>query len=417
MSEASGTGLSAYRELLADPRLRRLAVASVAARLAISMWSIVLFVLVATAADESSAALMVAMYTLGQAATAPIRGRWVDRLGVRPVLRATTLAHLVTLGVLVSSVAYGSSGWTLALAVAAGSSMPPVVATIRGLWIALTPVGPRRHAAMALDSVLLEVSFIAGPALGGLWATLGDPRYAVLLVVALLILSAVAVLRVAPSADRADSGESGEAGESGESGESRESGESGQGRRGAVLGPLARLDFVVVLLLALVPTTTIAGVELMLLTISSTGGYEWAGGPLLALMSVGSLLGGLAFGAYGSRRPPTFWLPIMLLVLAASVPLVLLGQAHPWAFVVLAPVLGATTAPSLASVFSLSATATPAGKQTEAQSWVNTSVTAGFAAGALVVASLTQRPGVAVLVLAVLAAVGALAARLSLRLE
>lgn len=389
MTSSSVTGLRAYRDLLSEPALRKLAVASVTARLATSMWSVVLFLAVADRRDESSAAVAVAAYTLGQAITAPVRGRWVDRRGARRVLPMTTVAHVLTLAVLVVTMGYSPLLVVGVAAVVAGALTPPVVATIRGLWIALTPPGTHRQTAMALDAVLLEVAFVAGPAAAGLLATLTDPGYAVLPVVALLVLSMVAVLRAEPSNQTAAGGGSG------------------------VWNPLARPDFTAILLVALAPTAAIAGVEVLLLTISHTGGYDWAGGVLLALMAVGSLLGGLLFGAYGSQRPAKAWFPAILLLMAVSIPLLLLGQAAPWTFVVVAPLVGATTAPSLACVFSLSAAATPAGKHTEAQSWVNTSLTAGFAVGAFVVAPFTQQTGVAVGVLVAITVVGALAARMT----
>lgn len=367
--------------------MRRLAVAALVARLTISMWSVVLFLLVVDRRDESSAALALAAYTLGQALTAPVRGRWVDRRGARPVLLVTTSLHVLMVAVLVTIVEHASLLVTAGVAVLAGAFMPPVAATIRSLWIALTLPGKSRHTAMALDAVLLEVAFVVGPAAAGLLATWTDPAYAVLPVVALLVLSAVSVMRLEPADQVLVESKGG-------------------------WGPVASTHFRTTLLLALPPTLAIAGVEVLLLTISHSGGYEWAGGVLLAAMAVGSLLGGLLFGAYGSGRSAQSWFPIMLLLMACGIPLLLLGQAEPWTFVVVAPLVGATTAPCLATVFSLSAAATPPGQRTEAQSWVNTSLALGFALGAFVVAPFPHQVDVAVALLVVIAAGGALAARL-----
>lgn len=389
LSRDSGTGMQAYRNLLGERGMRRLAVAALVARLTISMWSVVLFLLVADRRDESDAALALAAYTLGQALTAPVRGRWIDRRGARPVLLVTTTLHVPMVTVLVTVVGHASLLVSAGVALLAGALMPPVAATIRGLWIALTLPGQSRHTAMALDAVLLEAAFVIGPAIAGLLATWADPAYAVMPVLALLVLSSVLVMRSEP-VDQVRAAE----------------------RKGGGWGPVASTPFRTTLLLALVPTLAIAAIEVLLLTISHSGGYEWAGGVLLAAMAVGSLLGGLLFGAYGGGRAAQSWFPIILLLMACSIPLLLLGQAEPWTFVVAAPLVGATTAPCLATVFSLSAAVTPPGQRTEAQSWVNTSLALGPALGALVVAPFSHRVDIAVTLLVVIAAGGALAARL-----
>lgn len=368
--------------------MRRLAVAALVARLTLSMWSVVLFLLVADRRDESSAALALAAYTAGQALTAPARGRWIDRRGARPVLLVTTSLHILMVAALVAVIEDASMLVIACVAVLAGALMPPVAAAIRGFWIALTLPGKARHTAMALDAVLLEASFVVGPATAGLLATWTDPTVAVLPVIALLVLSSVSVIRSEP-ADQVHAS-----------------------RGKSWWGPVASPPFRTTLLLALVPSLAVAAVEVLLLTISHSGGYEWAGGLMLAGMSVGSLAGGLLFGAYGSGRTPQSWLPIMLLLTAGGIPLLLLGQAEPWTFVVVAPLVGATTAPCLATVFSLSAATSPPGQRTEAQSWVNTSLALGFALGALVVAPFADQVDIAVVSLVVIAVAGALAARL-----
>jgi len=389
VSKEPGTGVQAYRTLLRERGMRRLAVAALVARLTLSMWSVVLFLLVADRRDESSAALALAAYTVGQALTAPTRGRMIDRRGARPVLLVTTSLHILMVAALVAVIEDASMLVVAGVAVLAGALMPPVAATIRGLWIALTLPGKGRHTAMALDAVLLEVAFVVGPAAAGLLATLTDPAIAVLPVIALLVLSAFWVIRSEP-ADQVRASPS-------------------KGGWGPVASPLFRTT----LLLALVPSLACAAIEVLLLTISHSGGYEWAGGLLLAGMAVGSLVGGLVFGAYGGGRSPQSWLPNMLLLTACGIPALLLGQAEPWTFVVVAPLVGGTTAACLATVFSLSAATTPPGQRTEAQSWVNTSLALGFAMGAFVVAPFADRVNVAVVVLVVITAAGALAARLA----
>ena len=70
---------ASYRELFAQPVLGRLAVADVCARLPQGMVSITLLLVAAQHASMTVAGLVVAGYTLGQAATGPVRGLLADR--------------------------------------------------------------------------------------------------------------------------------------------------------------------------------------------------------------------------------------------------------------------------------------------------------------------------------------------------
>lgn len=86
MSTGTATPASAsYRALFAQPVLRRLAIADVCARLPQGMTSITLLLVAAEHASMTVAGLVVAGYTLGQAVTAPLRGRLADRRGLLPV--------------------------------------------------------------------------------------------------------------------------------------------------------------------------------------------------------------------------------------------------------------------------------------------------------------------------------------------
>jgi MFS family permease len=77
-----------YRRLLGEPVLRGLAVADVCARLPQGMVSITLLLLAAAHASMTTAGLVVGGYTIGQAATGPLRGRFADRYGLVPVAAA-----------------------------------------------------------------------------------------------------------------------------------------------------------------------------------------------------------------------------------------------------------------------------------------------------------------------------------------
>ncbi|MFY9867156.1 MAG: MFS transporter, partial [Trebonia sp.] len=136
ISEAAGP----YRRLLGEPALRELAVADVCARLPQGMVAITLLLVAATHDSMTTAGLVVAGYTLGQAVTGPLRGRLADRYGLARVCAFCGCGYAVALlGLLAGSLA-GSPAWLLvAAAAAAGLIVPPLSPGMRSLWSAQAP--------------------------------------------------------------------------------------------------------------------------------------------------------------------------------------------------------------------------------------------------------------------------------------
>ncbi|MDQ2812465.1 MAG: hypothetical protein M3Z75_11500, partial [Actinomycetota bacterium] len=99
----AGWVTASYRELFAEPRLRRLALADACARLPQGMVTITLLLVVAQHASMTVAGLVVASYTLGQAVTGPRRGRLADRRGLVPVATVCGIGYAAALLALLAS--------------------------------------------------------------------------------------------------------------------------------------------------------------------------------------------------------------------------------------------------------------------------------------------------------------------------
>ena len=100
------------------------------------------------------------------AAAAPIQGRLIDRHGPRGVLIATGLvAPLALLAILLARPLDLARPGLLAAAVVAGAFAPPVTVIVRTLLRARFAEGALRQSAFALDAVLLELAYTAGPLL------------------------------------------------------------------------------------------------------------------------------------------------------------------------------------------------------------------------------------------------------------
>ena len=158
-------------------------------------------------------------------------------------------------------------------------------------------------AAYALDSVLIELIFVLGPLLTAVIAALMSPAAALIVSAASVMLGTIAFTAQAPSrAIRPDPEATAAA-----------------GRFGALSSPGVR---------SLVLTSLPAGIgigicEVTLPAFSDAEGSRELAGVLLAVWSLGSAAGGLAFGAW-PRRPP---LQRVHIAVAALLPLALLPLA------------------------------------------------------------------------------------------
>jgi MFS family permease len=176
---AQRAGGGGSRRLFAQPVLRRLAVADVCARLPQGMVGLTLLLVAAQQASMTVAGLVVAGYTLGQAATGPLRGRLADRRGLVPVATVCAAGYALALAALLAG--------TQAAAPAGSSSAPrpwPAWSTRRSARACAacgrrTPRPQLTPTAFALDAAVFDLAYITGPVLASGLATGPAPAAAV----------------------------------------------------------------------------------------------------------------------------------------------------------------------------------------------------------------------------------------------
>jgi Major Facilitator Superfamily len=160
-------------------------IASLAARVPDAIAATAVVVLVRTAAGSYPAAgLAAGAFGLGTAASAPLAGRALDRLGQRRVLPVLAVTFGGFLAALAAAAGHLPAVGLAVLAAAAGLTRPPVEAALRALWPRLVPAS-WLGAAYTLDSTVQELIWIAGPLLLAGLLVVGGPR-APLLACALL---------------------------------------------------------------------------------------------------------------------------------------------------------------------------------------------------------------------------------------
>jgi MFS family permease len=387
-----------YRRLLREPVLRGLAVADVCARLPQGMVSITLLLLTAAHASMTTAGLVVGGYTIGQALTGPPRGRFADRYGLVPVAAVCGIGYALALaGLVAGSLARAPADLLVVAATAAGLSVPPLSPGMRSLWSLHAGASGLRHAAFALDAAVFDLAYIAGPALAGVLATGIAPAAAVGVLVA---LTGAAVVIIGVHSRRSKAAKAAPS-------------EHQPSARRSLLGPLHSAELRSLLVTGALANAALSAVEVGLTAYTRHHHALWASGPLLAEISVGSVLGSLLLG---SRLPPgaghrrlARLLSCYALGLAA---LTAAGLDAPL-LAVAAPIAGLCLGPTLATLFSMAASAAPSSAGTETQSWLNSAMNGGAAAGAVLAGLTASQPVLALALAALAAAVAAVSATTS----
>jgi MFS family permease len=352
--------MRAYLDLMRMPGARPLLVGGTIGRIPYGM-EVVAMILLLRAADFSYAevGLVTGIGGVTMVMTTPLIGRLVDQLGQTRVLVTTGLLSFVTqVGLLAAAVSGAGLVPVALLAAAAGAVVPPVSPCMRTLWPEL--VGrDRLDTAYAFDALQLEVFFIVGPLLAAGIATAVSPEAAyatsfTLEAVGGLLFAAARVSRRWRPAPRGE-----------------------DAPRGRVLGAAG--------LRTLFASLAVASIALGVLEIGIAAFAEREGsrsdtGWLFALWGIGSLAGGLWYGARRWRATADhrfLWVSAALAVGLAPLPL---AGSLP-AFAVLVVVAGLALAPSTAAAYSLVGELSPPGAMTEAYAWQIVAYVGGASAG------------------------------------
>ncbi len=292
------------------------------------------------------------------AVMAPVLGRLADRRGARVVLLVEAVTYPALLAVLVVVVLSGAPLELVLLASAAtGASTPLVSGTVRALWSRVDPAV--RPTAYALDATATEFVFVAGPTTVAAITVLGSPALAVAVAGVLAVAGALAI---------ALSG----------------------AMRAWTPSPAVRTGLLSTALAPGMPRILVSGSALMLgfgaLEVAVPAFADQAGAPglsgvLLAVWALGSVAGGLWFGArVVSAGLPRQYRWGLLGVTIGMVPLA--AVSSPWVLGVLLFLGGTAIAPTLTVQSSLVGSIAPSHATTEAFTWLSTIAFGASAIGA-----------------------------------
>ncbi|MFB7672679.1 MFS transporter [Kitasatospora purpeofusca] len=370
------------RRALVAPYVAPLLVGTLTGRLPTAMAPIAL--LLAVRAENGPmllGATLAALYGLAGAIGQPLLGRAVDRTRLAPV--AATAAVVATAAFTLLAV-LGCTRHPVAaalLAVTAGAATPPLEAGLRAMWPRLVPDPDDQHAAFTLDSVSQETVFVAGPLAATALSQLLSPAAALAACAAVGAAGALAVAALEPARWTPPA--------------RRAAHWSGPLRSRGLLLLLAGLFFLGV---------NLGAFNILALALGDLHRSGWLTGLLPAALSVGSLIGGIAFARSPWRVPLT-----RQLLYAAT------GYAvcfAPLAFITAPPLAvafsfgpGLYLAPLLTCSFILADRLAPPGTATEAAAWMIAVIGVGQAAGSAVAGHLAALGTAAVACVPALAAV------------
>jgi MFS family permease len=383
MADAAGRGRFARLPLLAG---RSFIPLGLFARLPLAMLTVGTLTMVTSVSGSYAAGGVAAgAVGIGSALGAPLVGALADRQGQRPVLvTAAVINTAAVLALILAAAGMGTSGFlaaVLAAAFAAGASCPQVGPLARVRWMALTSRGRVPDNARDLDTALSyestadEVTFVLGPALVGILASLLAPWLPLALAAAMTITLVPAF--AAHPTHRAVQPHRRRAGKA----------------TGAV--PVAgRIPPAVALpVFAMVCMGTFFGSTQAALSSFSAGfaGSEIAG-LLYAVMGLSSAAAALSV-AYWPRRFSLSWRWVLCAGLMAALALLLLVPSSLGAMVAVLLILGLPVGPVMVTAFAVGGVVAPAGRLGTVMTALASGIVAGTALGSSVGGHLAESDG------------------------
>jgi predicted MFS family arabinose efflux permease len=356
--------LEPYRHVLALPGVLPLLLVAVLARIPTTAAGITLTLYVVEDLHRGygAAGLVGAVVAIGMALGGPALGRFVDRRGLRPMLLITTVVEAVFWAV-APELPYPV---LLPVAFISGALTLPVFSVVRQSLAALVPEEHRR-AAYSIDSMSVEISFMAGPALAVVILTSTSATVTMWGIGAAMMLAGLGLYAFNPPTG---------------GGEERAAGAPAVRHR--VLHP----RLVTVLVAAAGATFVLAGTDVGIIAVLREAqelSWSWA---VFIAWGAFSLVGGFVYGAL-----PRPWSPLVIMTLLGlcTMPVGLAGQWQ-WLCLLLVPA-GFLCAPAVASSSEAVSRLVPASVRGEAMGWYGSALTTGSSLGAPAVGFVVDRYG------------------------
>ncbi|MEJ1923167.1 MFS transporter [Microbacterium sp. KHB019] len=354
--------MAGYRDLLRTPGVGRMIAAQLTARFPSGMTSLAVLLHVEQQTGSYGAAgLVLAATSIGQAVAGPVTSRWMGMWGMRRVISLTTIVCI--LAVLALALLPLNVPGYMAFGLLAGLSTPPIQSAVRTIYpklvnsSQLTPL-------FSLDASLQEIIWILAPVVITLVSTQVGTTEGLLLVAIILVLgcgwfiASPELGRVRIPRSRRSLGK-------------------------VLLKPPVLLATVIGFLLI----GACAAVEVGVVATFEHGSLD--AGLVLAVFSVGSLVGGLSFG-HIPIGPWAMARRLILLTVGLALTMVMLNIFWLGGALFIA---GLGIAPALAVLFAITTASVKFSETAEAFGWAGTGQLMGAAAGSAIAGFLVDGTG------------------------
>ena len=352
---------STYRELFQARGAKGFALAGLLARLPLPMTGIgIITMLSQITGSYGLAGAVAATFVLTYALMSPQISRLVDRHGQGRLLPAAAGLSVLGILLLLACSYWRLADWTLFVGAALAGFMPSMSAMVRARWTAIYRGKAQLKTAYSLETVLDEVTFIAGPPISvGLSVAVlpqaGTLAAAVFLAIGVFALAVQVGTEPPVEADAA----------------------TGQDSMSVF-----RLADVRLLTLLMVAMGLIVGtVDIVSVAFAEQMDMPAAASVVLSCYAIGSCVAGLVFGVLKLDTPLHKLLLLGGLATAATtLPLLVVGNIIGLAIAVL--VAGLFFAPTMIVAMSLVERIVPESKLTEGMTWLLAGLNVGVAGGA-----------------------------------
>jgi MFS family permease len=361
-----------YRELFEVHGTKGFSLAGLLARIPLPMTGIgIITMLSQLRGSYGLAGAVAATFVLTYALMSPQISRLIDRRGQSQVLPAAAGISVVGILLLLTCSYWRMPDITLFMGAVLAGFMPSMSAMVRARWTAIYRGSLRLQTAYSLETVLDEVTFIAGPPLSvglsvALFPQAGPLAAAVLLVVG--VLAFVALRGTEPPVEPQDASVDNTA-------------------------SVIRLADVRMLTLLMIAMGVIVGtIDIVSIAFAEQMGRPAAASFVLSAYAIGSCLAGLLFGALKLKSPLHQLLLFGGLATAATtLPVLLASNIAGLAGAVF--VAGLFFAPTMIVAMSLVERIVPENKLTEGMTWLLAGLNVGVAAGAAVSGQIVDMDG------------------------
>ncbi|WLH14718.1 MFS transporter [Pseudomonas hefeiensis] len=361
-----------YGILFQAPGTKEFSLAGLLARLPLPMTGIgIITMLSQLRGSYALAGAVSATFVLTYALMSPQVSRMVDRYGQRKVLPLSAGISVLGILLLLGCTYWHTPDWTLFIAAVLAGFMPSMSAMVRARWTAIYRGKPHLQTAYSLETVLDEVTFIAGPPISVGLSVAVFPQAGPLAAVVLLALGALALAAQVSTEPLVELTEE-------------------MNTRTASIFRLADVRLLTLLMVAM--GVIVGTVDIVSVAFAEQMGSPAAASIVLSCYAIGSCAAGLLFGALKLKTPLHKLLLLGGLATAATtLPLLMASNIASLSGAVL--VAGLFFAPTMIVAMSLVERIVPERQLTEGMTWLLAGLNVGVAMGAAASGQLVDMEG------------------------